>query len=338
MLLAGDIGGTKTDLAVFSAEKGPRSPLAQARFHSADYPSLEAMAREFLGHVSLPVNRACFGVAGPVVGGRARLTNLPWFLEEMILREALNLQAARLLNDLEAIANAVPHLLPSDLHTLSTGVPVTGGTIAVIAPGTGLGEAFLTWEGTDYHAHPSEGGHADFAPISPAEIELLRYLQVRFGHVSCERVCSGSGIPNLYDYLKHSGAALPSSEVAARLAAAEDRTPLILQAALDSQRPCPLCAATLRLFISILGAEAGNLALKVLATGGVYLGGGIPPRILPALADGSFLEAFRRKGRLAELLARVPVQVITSRVALIGAASYGLRLPAKDREPDATEG
>lgn len=148
---------------------------------------------------------------------------------------------------------------------------------------------------------------------------------------SCERVCSGSGIPNLYDYLKHSGAALPSPEVAARLAAAEDRTPLIVQAALDSREPCPLCAATLRLFVSILGAEAGNLALKVLATGGLYLGGGIPPRILPALAEGSFLEAFRRKGRLAELLARVPVHVITSRVALIGAASYGLRLARQEQ-------
>jgi glucokinase len=326
MLLAGDIGGTKADLAVYSAEKGPRSPLARARFHSADYPGLEALAREFLAQVKLSVSHACFGVPGPVVGGTARLTNLPWVVEETALREALTLQAVRLLNDLEAIANAVPHLLPSERHTLSGGAPVTGGAIAVIAPGTGLGEAFLTWEGTDYHAHPSEGGHADFAPTSPAEIELLRYLRVQFGHVSCERVCSGSGIPDLYDYLKHSGAAVESPEVAARLAAAEDRTPLILQAALDSQRSCPLCAATLRLFVSILGAEAGNPALKVLATGGVYLGGGIPPRILPALADGLFLEAFRRKGRLGELLARLPVHVITSRVALIGAASYGLRL------------
>src|SRR4051794_26393116 len=164
MLLAGDIGGTKTDLAVFSAEKGPRAPLAQARFHSADYPGLESMAREFLAQVHLPVSRACFGVAGPVVGGRARLTNLPWLLEETALREALNFQGARLLNDLEAIANAVPHLVPGDLHTLHAGPPASGGAIAVIAPGTGLGEAFLTWEGTEYHAHPSEGGHADFAP------------------------------------------------------------------------------------------------------------------------------------------------------------------------------
>lgn len=333
MLLAGDIGGTKTDLAVFSAEKGPRAPVAQARFHSADYPSLEAMAREFLDHARLPVDRACFGVPGPVVGGRAQLTNLPWLVEETALREALNLQTVRLLNDLEAIANAVPHLMPSDLQTLSAGVPVIGGAIAVIAPGTGLGEAFLTWEGTEYRAHPSEGGHADFAPVSPEEIELLRFLKPRFGHVSCERVCSGGGIPNLYDFLSQSGAAVASPDVAARLAAAEDRTPIILEAALEVRKPCPLCAATLRLFVSILGAEAGNLALKVLATGGLYLGGGIPPRILPELAEGSFLEMFRRKGRFAELLANVPVHVITNRVALVGAAGYGLSLAREKSRP-----
>jgi glucokinase len=326
MLLAGDIGGTKTDLAVFSPEKGPRAPLAQARFHSADYAGLEPMAREFLAQVKLAVSHACFGVPGPVVGGRARLTNLPWQLEESALRQALNVPAARLLNDLEATANAVPHLVPGDLRTLSTGAPVSGGAIAVIAPGTGLGEAFLTWEATEYHAHASEGGHADFAPAGPAEIELLRFLQGRLGHVSWEHVCSGSGIPNLYDYLEQTGAIAASPDVAARLAAAEDRTPIILRAASDPQRPCPLCVATLQMFVSILGAEAGNLALKVLAVGGVYLAGGVPPRILPALADGRFRDAFQGKGRLAGLLARVPVHVIIGTVALIGVAGYGLRL------------
>lgn len=326
MLLAGDIGGTKTDLAVISTEKGPRAPLAQARFQSDDYPGLEPMVREFLAQAKLSVSHACFGVPGPVVGGRARLTNLPWVLEETALRDALNLRAARLLNDLEAIANAVPHLGPGDLQTLNTGTPVADGAIAVVAPGTGLGEAFLTWEGTEYQAHASEGGHTDFAPTNPAEIELLRYLQARFGHISYEDVCSGNGIPNLYDYLKQEATLAESPGLAARLAAAEDRTPLILQAASDPERPCPLCVATLEMFVSILGAEAGNLALKVLATGGVYLAGGIPPRILPALADGRFIEAFQSKGRLAGLMTRVPVHVITSRVALIGLAGFGLRL------------
>ena len=326
MLLAGDIGGTKTDLAIFSSEKGPRSPLAQARFRSADYHGLEAIIQEFLTKTKIAVDRACFAVAGPVRGGRARLTNLPWLVEQIALKKAMGIEAVYLLNDLEAMASAVPHLLPNELYALNPGEPLAGGAIAVVAPGTGLGEAFLTWDGTDYCAHPSEGGHADFAPTSSVEIELLRFLQLRFGHVSCERVCSGSGIPNLYDFLKQSGAATASPEVAVRLAAAEDRTPLIVQAGLGSKPACEVCAAAMALFVSILGAEAGNLALKVFATGGLYLGGGIPPRILPALTDGRFLKAFQNKGRFSEHLARVPIHVINSRVTLIGAASHGLRL------------
>jgi glucokinase len=325
MLLAGDIGGTKTDLAVFSLERGPRAPLVQNRFASGDYPGLEAMAEAFLKEVKLPVRHACFDVAGPVAAGRAKLTNLPWVLEEEKLGHALCLQSVRLLNDLEAIANAVPHLLPEDLHTLNAGEPVSKGALAVIAPGTGLGEAFLTWEGNGYRAHPSEGGHASFAPTNKTEVELLGYLQKRFGHVSWERVCSGLGIPNIYDFLRDSGAAVEAAEWAARLAAAEDRTPVIVDAA-AAEPPCPLSVATLQVFVAILGAEAGNLALKVLATGGVYLSGGIPPRILPALQEARFLEAFRQKGRLSEVMKRMPVHVILHQVALIGAAGYGLRM------------
>ncbi len=324
MLLAGDIGGTKTDLAVYSPEHGPRAPLVRERFHSADYASLDLMVREFLGRVDLPVESACFDVAGPVLGGRAKLTNLPWILDETTLKEALGLESVRLMNDLEATANAVPYLVPSDVHTLSPGLPVSGGAVAVIAPGTGLGEAFLTWEGSRYHAHASEGGHCDFAPSDPTQIELLRYLRERFDHVSFERVCSGIGIPNIYNFLRDTDHAIESPEVSSRLAAAEDPTPLIIQGALDPRAPDKLCVATLDLFVSILGAEAGNLALKTLATGGVYLGGGIPPRILPTLEDGRFMEAFRRKGRFAELLGDVPVHVLIEPVPLIGAAAYGL--------------
>lgn len=326
MLLAGDIGGTKTDLAVFSPEHGPRAPLARERFHSTDYTGLDLMAREFLRRVDLPVEYACFDVAGPVVGGRARLTNLPWLLDETALQEALGLESVRLMNDLEATANAIAHLVPADVHALSPGRPVSGGAVAVIAPGTGLGEAFLTWDGSRYHAHASEGGHCDFAPTDPTQIELLRYLRERFDHVSFERVCSGIGIPNLYDFLRDTGHAPESPELSSRLAAAEDPTPLIIQGAFDPQAPDKLCAATLELFVSILGAEAGNLALKTLATGGVYLGGGIPPRILPVLEDGRFIEAFRRKGRFAELLRDVPVHVLIEPVPLIGAAAYGLAM------------
>jgi glucokinase len=336
MLLAGDIGGTKTNLAVFSPEDGPRAPLAEATLPSADYASLEALVGEFLAQVSLPVERASFGVAGPVVASRATITNLPWTIEEAQLQEALNLSSVRLLNDLNAIAHAVPFLEADDLQTLNVGQQAPGrgvhgrseaGAMAVVAPGTGLGEAFLTWDGTRYRPHPSEGGHADFAPTNPFEVGLLRYLQARFKHVSYERVCSGRGLPNIYAYLKDSGYADEPAWLTEQLAAADDPTPIIVNAALDSQRPCQLCVATLNAFVSILGAEAGNLALKVLASGGVYLGGGIPPRILPALEEERFMEAFRRKGRMSDLLARVPVHVILNpKVALLGAACHGLEL------------
>ncbi len=324
MLLAGDIGGTKTDLAIYSPESGPREPLAQAEFPSGSYPSLEAIVREFLAQTGAVVEHACFDVAGPVIAGRAKVTNLPWVVEAAKIADELSLKSVHLLNDLEAIARAVPILQPGDLHTLSAGEPITGGAIAVIAPGTGLGEAFLTWDGTCYQAHASEGGHADFAPTSSIQVGLLEYLLERYEHVSYERVCSGIGIGNIYDYLRDRGVIPESPELARRLSEVSDRTPLIVDAGLRSEAPDPLCRATIDTFLDILGAEAGNLALKVLATGGVYLGGGIPLHVLPALEDGRFLRAFRAKGRFADLLARIPVHVIVERAALIGAASYGL--------------
>ena len=326
MLLAGDVGGTKTDLAVYSAEKGPREPLARGELPCADYPSLGAVLRAFLARIDLPVDTACIGVAGPVIAGRARITNLPWAIDAAGLAEELGLRAVHLLNDLEAIGLAVSVLEPADVRTLSAGERSPGGAVAVIAPGTGLGEGFLTWDGSRYRAHPSEGGHADFAPASSAEVGLLQYLWQRYDHVSVERVCSGLGIPNLYDYHLSAGHAPESPGVAARLAASADRTPIIVETALDPIDPCPLSVMALETFVSILGAEAGNLALKVLATGGVYVGGGIPPRILPLLEGEHFLQAFRRKGRFAELLARVPVHVIVTRAGLLGAASYGLEM------------
>jgi glucokinase len=324
-LLAGDIGGTKTTLGIFSSQSGPRQPLAEATFASADYASLEVLASEFLGKAGLTVTRASFGVAGPVVGGRADVTNLPWIVDERALAETLGLGRARLLNDLDAIAHAVPVLDESDLHTVHQGHPDRRGPIAIVAPGTGLGEAFLTWDGSRYKAHPSEGGHADFAPRDELQIGLLRYLLRDLERVSYERVCSGRGLPNIYRYLKETGHAEEPPWLRQELAAAEDPTPVIANAALDMKPPCPLCVATLETFVSILGAEAGNLALKVVATGGVYLGGGIPPRILPILEKGYFLEAFRAKGRLSDLIAPIPIHVILNpRTALLGAAQHGL--------------
>lgn len=324
MLLAGDVGGTKTTLAIFDPAAGLQVPLAEATFPSDHFPSLEVLVGTFLNRVGLAVDRASFGVAGPVVDGRAIITNLPWVIEERHLRDTLRLSSVRLLNDLDAIASAVPFLEPADLHTIAAGVPAPGGAIAVIAPGTGLGEAFLTWDGRRYRPHPSEGGHADFAPTSPRELDLLRYLMQRFEHVSYERVCSGRGLPHIYAFLKTIGYAEEPAWLAMELAAAEDPAPVIVEAALG-HRPCDLCRAALNTFASVLGAEAGNLTLKVLATGGVYLGGGIPPRILSVIGSTHFTEAFRRKGRFAEFLARVPVHVILNpKVGLLGAACHGL--------------
>lgn len=207
MLLAGDIGGTKTNLAVYSLDGPIETPLAEKTFPSGRYPNLESLVRDFLSEVNLEVDKASFGVAGPVVGGRVTTTNLPWEIEEGHLRRVLNLSAVYLMNDLEAKAQAIPLLKKRDLHILNQGRPVKGGTIALIAPGTGLGEAFLTWDGSRYRAHPSEGGHVGFAPASRLEAELLQYLRDRhqFDHVSYERVCSGLGIPTIYAFFKDRG-------------------------------------------------------------------------------------------------------------------------------------
>ncbi len=325
MLLAGDIGGTKTALAIYAPEDGPRAPLATATFPSADYPSLEALAREFLKENRLPVDRASFGVAGPVSGGRSKATNLPWRIDEARLEEELGLGSAYLINDLEAVAHATPFLGPGDLYTLQTGEPDPEGALAVVAPGTGLGEAFLTREGRGYRAHPSEGGHADFAPRNEVQVGLLRHLLGRFGHASYERVVSGLGLPNIYEHLREAGHAEASPRVAGELSRADDPTPVIVNAALGDGERCGLCVATLDLFVSVLGAQAGNLALTVLATGGVFLGGGISPRVLPALERGGFVAAFGSKGRFSGFMGRVPVHVILHKqAALVGAACYGL--------------
>lgn len=325
MLLAGDIGGTKTNLAVYSPEAGLRKPVAQATFPSAMYPSLESLVRTFLAQIHLTVDRASFGVAGPVIAGHATITNLPWVMDEKELAQTLNLSSVRLLNDLDAVAHSIAFLEPAEISTLSEGQPVSRGNIAVIAPGTGLGEAFLTWDSAHYRTHTSEGGHCDFAPTNELEIELLRYLLKRFDHVSYERVCSGKGIPNIYAYLRDSSHADEPLWLKEKLATADDLTPIIVNAALEGSSE--LCIDTLNTFVSILGSEAGNMALKVMATGGIYLGGGIPPRILSFLGHERFMHAFRDKGRFVKLLNDMPVHIILNpAVALLGAASHGLEL------------
>jgi glucokinase len=336
LLLVGDAGGTKTRLALYEApaRTGRAAPehsrtrvrLSEpATFPSASFGTLEAIVTQYLRDTGARPVRAVFGVAGPVVAGTARITNLPWRLAEPRLRRALRVRSVRLLNDLVATAWAVPGLGPREMRTINRGAAQRGGTIGVVAPGTGLGEAFLAWDGTRYRAYPSEGGHADFAPPTDLAAGLLVFLRRTRPHVSVEWVCSGMGIPHIYAFLKARGEAAEPAWFAEQLAAADDPAPVIVNAALDRGRPCPIASATLDLFIEILGAEAGNMAVKVLATGGVYLAGGIPPKIAKALTDGRFMRAFTRKGRLADLLARIPVRLVTHpEPALIGAVRAAL--------------
>lgn len=328
MLLVADIGATKTNLAIFSQGDGPRNPLAEASFPSEGYEGLEDVVREFLQDVDLSVDRACIGVAGPVIDGRAQGTNLPsWTIDETEVKKALNLSWVRVLNDLEVTANAIPILNEEDVEVLNAGRPVPHGPIGVVAPGTGLGEGFLVWDGSRYRAYASEGGHTDFGPNSTQERGLLAHLYERFGHVSYERVCSGMGISNIYEYLKVSGYASEPAWMTKYLEGVEDRTPIIVETAMDPEKECVLCSTALEMFVSILGAEAGNLGLKLMATGGVYLGGGIPPRILPALKGNTFMEGFLNKGRMRYVVEKIPAYVIlTPDAPLWGAAYYGLEM------------
>ena len=328
MLLAGDIGGTKTAVGIFSNDAGPYAPLAHDVFHSADYPSLESIARQFLDKSGIKVDSASFGVAGPVLAGRVKTTNLPWIVDEAAIAKELSLRSVHVLNDLEATACAVPGLRPADIETLSPGKPEERANMAVLAPGTGLGEAFLTWEGEAYRAHSSEGGHADFGPADDIQARLLKFMRGRFDHVSCEHVCSGVGIPHVYDFFGEEELTPETAETSAKIAAAKDRTAAIIEAGMNPSAPSPRCRAAIDLVVSIMGSEAGNLALKVMAAGGVYITGGIPLHILPAMRQARFLESFRKKGRLSEMMGRIPVHIIVSHVALAGAAAYGLRRAA----------
>jgi len=323
MILAGDIGGTKTRLAVFPAGGSLHEPLQEAVFASNGYSSLEDMVQEFLTQTGCDVEKACFGVAGPVTGGQAKMTNLPWRLDKDCLREALGFKSVHLINDLMATAAAVPHLAKEAILTLQEGKVDPAGNRAVIAPGTGLGEAFMVRNGEQWQACATEGGHTDYAPRSDEERNLWQFLRGMQDHVSYETVCSGPGIALIYRHLREVFPNEGFPDLREALSGAADPTPLIVARAMPAGDPCPLCVKTLRFFASILGAEAGNLALKVLATGGIYIGGGIPLRMLPFLKEEGFLRSFVEKGRMSNLMKTIPVRVILEpRAPLLGAAHW----------------
>ncbi len=324
MIVAGDVGGTKTVLGLYEEHDGRLRLARDGTFPSREHRSLEEILARFLqGPGGTGLKAGCFGVAGAVVDGVADTTNLPWHLDERALARAIGAPRVKLLNDLEAAAYGMLHLKPDELCTLNPGRP-RRGNVAVIAAGTGLGEAMLHWDGGRHHPLASEGGHADFAPRTDLEIDLLRHLRATFGHVSYERVLSGPGFFNVYEFLRDTGRHPEPPELAEKLKAGEPNAEIARRGMAGAD---PLCAATVELFATVYGAEAGNLALKCVAVGGVYVGGGVAPKILPALQTGAFLNAFTDKGRFAHFMHDIPVHVaLNPRAPLIGAAHFALHL------------
>lgn len=318
MILAGDIGGTKVNLACYERIGGALHPVAEETFPSRQFPSLNEIVAKFCAGKDWPLSRACFGIAGPVLNGVCHATNLPWIVEAATLSTQLGGIPTLLLNDLEANASGIKVLGPNELCLLQHGDSGAVGNMALISAGTGLGQAGLYWVGMDHRPFACEGGHADFSPNSDLDAELYFHLQKKFGHVSWERVLSGQGLVNTYEFLrKRSGIAEPCW--LAEEMESEDPAAAITQSALAKKDP--VCEQTLDAFVRHYGAQAGNVALIFMATGGLYIGGGIAPRILPKLQEPAFLEAFLNKGRLRPLLEKIPVRVILNpKTALLGAA------------------
>jgi glucokinase len=318
MLLAGDIGGTKTLLGLFDAEPVRPRPLVVRSFSTLDYKDLPSMIAAFLEDDEAPraaVERASFGVAGPVIGESATLTNVPWRVEARAVASAFGMTRVHLLNDLEAMAWSIPVLKEAEVHVLQEGVAMRGGNIALIAAGTGMGQALLHWVENRFVPSASEAGHADFAARTEREIALVRDLTARYGRADVEHVVSGRGFLNL-----HRAAHREPCRAGIDLDAA-DAPALISAAALE--RRCPGCVETLEMFVEAYGAEAGNLALRTVSTGGLFVGGGIAPKILPAMTDGRFMRAFVAKPPLDAMVEKMPVKIIlNANAGLLGAAVF----------------
>ncbi|MBI3014470.1 MAG: glucokinase [Candidatus Tectomicrobia bacterium] len=328
MILAGDIGGTNTRLAFVTVAGNRLELAAEAVYPSREYANMEAVLDRFISSHLFSVQQACFGAAGPVKHGRCEATNLPWVVDSRQLAEQLRIEKVGLINDLEANAYGIAALEERDFAVLNEGAADAGGNQAVISAGTGLGEAGLYWDGRRHRVFASEGGHADFAPRNPLEMELLRYLLTKFKRVSCERVLSGPGLLNIYQFFRDSGGAEEPAWLSDKMRR-HDPAAVITQEALEATSP--LCVQALELFVSLYGAEAGNLALKVMATGGLFVGGGIGPKIIQKLTDSTFLESFTAKGRMKPLLEAIPVRVILNdKTALLGAARCAVLSVTRD--------
>ena len=319
MILAGDIGGTHTRLAVFTLEGERLTSISEETFPSRSHSGLTEIVSQYLSTHRRSVSSACFGVAGPIKHNRCEATNLPWVVDAQRLASELHIPIVQLINDLEANAYGIGALEPGDFVTLNPGAPEASGNRAVISVGTGLGEAGLYWDGRQHHPFACEGGHVDFSPRNQLEVDLLFYLQARFEHDSYERVLSGPGLHWIYQFLRDTRRGEESPAVVSQFATL-DPSAVVSRAGLAGEST--LCMQALDLFASLYGAEAGNLALKTMATGGVFLGGGIAPKILPKLQEPGFLAGFAAKGRMKALLETMPVRVILrDNAALLGAAS-----------------
>ena len=321
MILAGDIGGTNARLAYFQSQNGRLRLVSEKVFPSREHHEFGEIVGKFLHDSGTRPQAACFGIAGPVRNGRVETSNLPWVIEQSRLADEFQLPSTLLINDLEAIAWGIGALGPEDLVALNDVKGPVIGNQAVVAPGTGLGEAGLFWDGNRHHVYACEGGHTDFAPRDELQIELLRYLTARFGRVSYERILSGPGLVNVYEFLREAGCGKESPVVADAMQKG-DPAAAISRAALESSDA--LAEKALDLFIAVLGAETSNLGLKAMATGGLFLAGGISPKILPKLKGPCFMQAFLDKGRMRHLVEAMPVHVvINEKVGLLGAARCG---------------
>jgi glucokinase len=320
MILAGDVGGTKTLLGLFERD-GRRLRAARISiFASADWPSFEAMVAAFLAAGRERPRRAAFGIAGPIFKGKSQVVNLRWAIDARRVSRSLGNRPVALLNDLEAAAHGLRELTPRQIVNLTPGLRPGDGNVALISPGTGLGMAILVRDGDRWVVSASEGGHADFAPRDAEEAALLEYAQRRYPRVSQERIVAGPGFSMIYDFLVDTGRERTSASMRARLATG-DRNAAVSEAGVEGSDPA--AARAVEMFVSLLGSAAGNLALAAKASGGVFIGGGIPPRILPRLREGTLLEAFRNKGRLRTFLEAVPVKIVVEpRLGLLGAAAF----------------